>query len=78
MVLVQPGGDQRVKNIVRKPKWSGSSPSIIMLESEDRNKGTLHQKRVRQKSLTDTHTILRSLSETLPTPSSLLYLVLST
>ena len=43
--------------------------SVIVLESEDGNKGTLHQKRVRQrrKSLTDTHMTLRSLPETLQT-----------
>ena len=36
-------------------KWSRSSPSVIALESEKGNKGTLHQERVRQrkKSLTD-------------------------
>ena len=82
-VLVRPGGDRRVKKIVREPKWSRSSPSVIVLESEDGNKGTLHQKRVRQrrKSLADTRTTLRSLSETLQTtalPSSPLYLVPST
>ena len=49
VVLVRPGGDRRVKKIVREPKWSRSSPSVIMLESEDGNKGTLHQKRVRQR-----------------------------
>ena len=70
----------RVKKIVREPKWSRSNPSMIMLESEDGNKGTLHQKRVRQrgKTLTDTRTTIRSLSETLQTttlPSSPLYLV---
>ena len=63
------------ENIVLEPKWSRSSPSG--------NKGTLHQKRGRQrrKSLTDTPTTLRSLSETLQTtalPSSSLYLVPST
>ena len=56
---------------------------MITLESEDGNKGTLHQKRVRQrgKSLTDTHTTIHSLSETLQTttlPSSTLYLISST
>ena len=58
MVQVGAGGDRRVKKIVRElePKWSRSSQSVIVLESEDGNKGTLHQKRVRQrrKSLTDT------------------------
>ena len=56
---------------------------MIVLESEDGNKGTLHQNRVRQrrKSATDTCTTLCSVSETYQTtalPSSLLYLVLST
>ena len=46
---VRPGGDRRVKKIVGEPKWSRSSPSVIVLESEDGNKGTLHQKRVRQR-----------------------------
>ena len=83
MVLVRPGGDRRVKKIVREPKWSRSSPSVIVLESKDGNKGTLRQKRVRQrrKSMADTRMILRSLSETLQTttlPSSPLYLVPST
>ena len=78
MVLVGAGGDRRVKKIVREPKWSRSSQSVIVLESEDGNKGTLHQKRVRQrrKSLTDTRMTLRSLPETLQTtalPSSLLF-----
>ena len=55
LVLVRSGGDQRVKKITREPKWSRSGPSVIMLESESGNKGTLHQKRVRQgrKNLTD-------------------------
>ena len=44
-----------MKKIVREPKWSGSGLSVIVLESESGNKGTLHQKRVRQrrKCLTD-------------------------
>ena len=51
------------EKIVWEPKWSRSGPSMIMLESKDGNKGTLHQNRVRQrrKSLTDTRTKLRSL-----------------
>ena len=49
MVLVRPGGDGRLKKIVQKWKWSMSSPSVIVLESEDGNKETLHQKRVRQR-----------------------------
>ena len=64
VVLVRPGGDRkscvcesrngagtcptrrRVKKIVRERR---SSPSVIVLESEDENKGTLHQKRARQR-----------------------------
>ena len=38
-----------MKKIVREPKWSGNGLSVIVLESENRNKGTLHQKRVRQR-----------------------------
>ena len=38
-----------MKKIVQEPKWSRSSPNVIMLESGDGNKGTLHQKRVRQR-----------------------------
>ena len=55
MVLVRLGGDRHVKKIVREPKWSGSGLSVIVLEGENGNKGTLYQKRVRQrrKSLTD-------------------------
>ena len=52
MVLVGAGGDRRVKKIVREPKWSRSSQSMIVLESEDGNKGTLHQKRARQRRTT--------------------------
>ena len=65
MVLVRPGGNWCVKKIVWEPKWSRSSPSVIVLESEDGNKGTLHQNRVRQrrKGVTDTRTTLCSLSE---------------
>ena len=47
MVLVRPGGDRHVKKIVSK--WGTSSPSVIVLESEDGNKETLHHKRVRQR-----------------------------
>ena len=35
-----PGGDRRVRKIVREPKWSRSSLSVIVLESEDGNKRT--------------------------------------
>ena len=49
VVLVRSGGDRRVKKIVQEPKWSRNSPSVIVLESENGNKGTLHQKRVRQR-----------------------------
>ena len=48
-VLVRPRGDRRVKKNVREPKWGTSSPSVIVLESEDGNKETLHQKKVRQR-----------------------------
>ena len=41
MVLVQPGGDRRVKKIVQEPKWGMSSPSVILLEGEDGNKRIL-------------------------------------
>ena len=55
VVLVRQGGDRHLKKIVRELIWSRSSPSVIVLESENGNKGTLHQKRVRErrKSLTD-------------------------
>ena len=68
MVLVRPGGDQRVqKDCARaemeqgphgtgptrrrlmcekdsaRAKWSRSSPSLIVLESENGNKGTLSE-----------------------------------
>ena len=32
-----------------RAEWGTSSPSMIVLESEDGNKETLHQKRVRQR-----------------------------
>ena len=32
-----------------RTEWGTSSPSVIVLESEDGNKETLHQKRVRQR-----------------------------
>ena len=38
-----------MKKIAREPKWSGSGLSEIVLESENGNKGTLHQKRARQR-----------------------------
>ena len=41
---IRPGGNRRVNEIVREPKWSGSGLSVIVLESKNRNKGTLHQK----------------------------------
>ena len=44
VVLVWPESDWRVKKIVRQLKWSRSNPSMIILESENGNKGTLHQK----------------------------------
>ena len=43
------GGDRRVQKIVQEPKWGTSSPSVIVLEIEDGNKETCHQKRVRQR-----------------------------
>ena len=46
MVLVRAGGDRLVQKIVWEPKWGTSSPSVTVLESEDGNKETLHQKRV--------------------------------
>ena len=41
VVLVRPGSDQRVKKIVQEPNWSRSSPSVIMVESENGNRGTM-------------------------------------
>ena len=38
VVLVQPN------EIVQEPKWNGSRPSVIVLESKNENKRTLHQK----------------------------------
>ena len=84
VVLVRPGGDGRVKKIVREPKWSRSSPSVIVLESEDGNKGTLIGDNDSTTACIlrfETRTTLRSLPETLQTtalPSSPLYLVPST
>ena len=51
MVLVRPGDDQRVKKIVQELKWSRSSPSVVVLESKDGNKGTLHPNTVRQRKM---------------------------
>ena len=59
VVLVRPGGDRKIVR-VREPKWSwghmvlvrpGGDRRVkeIVLEREDGNKGTLHQKRVRQR-----------------------------
>ena len=42
-----------MKKIVQEPRWSGSGLSVIMLERENGNKGTLHQKRVRQRRESD-------------------------
>ena len=53
VVLVRLGGDRHVKKIVQEPKWSGSGLSMIVLESKNGNKGTLHQKRVRQRRESD-------------------------
>ena len=83
MVLVQPGGNQPVKKIVREPEWGTSSPGVIVLESKDRKQRdiALEESKAKEKSLTDTRMTLRSLSETLQTtalPSSPLYLIPST
>ena len=37
VVVIQPGGDRRMKKIVREPKWNRSSPSVIVLESKNGN-----------------------------------------
>ena len=49
VVLVWPWDNQRVKKIVWELKWSRSSPSVIVLESKNENKGTLYQNTVRQR-----------------------------
>ena len=49
MVLVRPRGDGCVNKIKREPKWSKSSPSVIMLETENGNEGTLHQREYKGK-----------------------------
>ena len=71
-----------MQKIVREPKGGTSSPSVIVLESEDRNKETCHQKsKAKAKNLTDARTTLCSLSETLQITallSSPLYLIPST
>ena len=80
VVMVWPGGNWRVKKIMWELKWSRSSPSVIVLESENGNKGTMTPPQHVSLHL-ETHTTLRSLSETLQTtasPSSPLYLVPST
>ena len=67
-----------MQNIMREPKWSTSSPSVIVLESEDGNRDIASEEsKAKAKNLTDTRTTLRSLSETLQT-TALLYLVPST
>ena len=53
MVLVRPGGDRRVKRSCESRNGAGAVPSVIVLESKDGNKGTLDQKRVRQRSESD-------------------------
>ena len=69
-----------MQKIVREPKWGESSPSVIVLESEDGNIAA-EESKAKAKNLTDTCTTLHSLSETLQTTallSSPLYLVPST
>ena len=39
-----------MKKIMREPKWSGSSLSVIVLESDNGNKGTLREKAKKKKS----------------------------
>ena len=53
-----------MKKIVRESKWSRSSPSVIVLESKD---GNASEESTARKKESDTHTTLRSLSETLQT-----------
>ena len=49
-----------------RAEWAMSRPSVIVLESEDGNKETLHQSKPKAKNLTDTRmTLHSSLSETL-------------
>ena len=71
-----------MQKIVREPKWGESSPSVIVLESEDGNRDIASEEsKAKAKNLTDTCTTLRSLPETLQTTallSSPLYLVPST
>ena len=50
VVLVRLGGDRRMKKIMREPKWSGSSLSVIVLESDNGNKGTLREKAKKKES----------------------------
>ena len=42
-ILVRPEGDRHVKKIVRESKWSRSSPSVTVLESEALRLAFLHQ-----------------------------------
>ena len=72
-----------MQKIVREPKWGTSSPSAIVLESEDGKQRDIasEESKAKAKNLTDTRTTLRPLSETLQTTallSSPLYLVPST
>ena len=39
-----------MKKIVREPKWSGSGLSMIVLESDNGNKGTLREKAKKKES----------------------------
>ena len=60
------GGDRRVKKIVRELKWSRSSPSVIVLESENGNKTSMTMTPQQHVSLRlETRTTLRSFLETL-------------
>ena len=70
-----------MKKLVQESKWSRSSPSVIVLVSENGNKGTLHKRAYKAKekepdrgrsdvyreSLVETRTTPGSLSETLQT-----------
>ena len=72
-----------MQKIVLEPKWGTSSPSVIVLESEDGKQRDIasEESKAKAKNLTDTCTTLHSLSETLQTTallSSPLYLVPST
>ena len=71
-----------MKKIVRELKWSWSSPSVIVLESENGNKTSMTMTPQQHVSLRlETRMTLRSFLETLQItvlPSSPLYVVPST